>query len=89
MQIVMNMPVWPYALCVYSHKARGESHDWGYCVKCMVWLARYEWQFFVAAKIILVSPEQVLSYMTLFTGCRNRPSARLSYVSLKRSRGCS
>lgn len=53
---VMNMPVWPYALCVYSHKAHGDSHDWSYCVKCMIWLTLYEWQF-VAVKIILVSPE--------------------------------
>lgn len=61
------MPVWSHALCVYSHKARGDSHDWSYCVKRMDWLTRYEWQLFVAAKVILVSPEQVLSYMTLFT----------------------
>lgn len=35
--------------------------------------AWYEWRLFVAAKIILVSPEQVLPYMTLFTCCLNRP----------------
>lgn len=45
------------SLCIlHSHKAHGDSHDWSYCVKCMIWLTLYEWQF-VAVKIILVSPE--------------------------------